>query len=256
MRIAILYICTGKYSQFWEDFYPSAKKNFLNDHQKHFFVFTDDKILLSTHINEVTFLSQNKLGWPYDTLYRYRTFLRVSEELMKFDYVYFLNANALIVDTIGNEIFPEKGALIGSQHPCYFDKNPHEFVYDRNPDSLAFIEDGIGKDYVMGAFIGGDSKAFIKMCEELCQNIDNDMANGIVALWHDESHYNKFLLNHPYKLLSPSYVYPEEMNLPFNKKILLRDKSKFGGHDHLRGIKKSTDLFKIVKKSLNSIFNR
>ena len=38
-KIAILYISTGKYIRFWEDFYNSANKNFLPRHKKTFFLF-------------------------------------------------------------------------------------------------------------------------------------------------------------------------------------------------------------------------
>ena len=41
MKIAILYICTGRYAQFFHDFYQSAKQYFLTDEDKTFFVFTD-----------------------------------------------------------------------------------------------------------------------------------------------------------------------------------------------------------------------
>lgn len=40
-KIAILYICTGKYDIFWEDFYKTSEKYFLNNSEKHYFVFTD-----------------------------------------------------------------------------------------------------------------------------------------------------------------------------------------------------------------------
>ena len=29
MKVAVLYLCTGKYSQFFHDFYESAKEHFL-----------------------------------------------------------------------------------------------------------------------------------------------------------------------------------------------------------------------------------
>ena len=46
MKIAILYICTGKYYIFWENFYNSAQKNLFPYETKHFFVFSD-KILVA-----------------------------------------------------------------------------------------------------------------------------------------------------------------------------------------------------------------
>jgi len=69
----------------------------------------------------------------------------------------------------------------------------------------------------------------------LREAVEEDEKEGVVALWHDESHINKYILSHPYKMLSPAYCYPEDWNLPFEKLILIKDKSKFGGHGFLRG---------------------
>jgi hypothetical protein len=247
-QIAILYICTGRYSIFWDKFYSSAEKNLLRQHRKSFFVFTDNKLLLKRKQSNVDFIYQQKLGWPLDTLYRYKIFLRIADKLQGYDYVYFINANALIVSEVGDEILPDPFLLIGSQHPCYYDKKPDKFIYDRNPNSSACIEMGIGSHYVMGAFIGGETSAFLLMCRQLDYNIDQDFKKSIIALWHDESHYNKYLLFNPYKLLPPSYVYPEEMNIPFVPKIVLRDKNKYGGHAQLRGIKKDPSFYNYVKQ--------
>lgn len=43
MKIAILYICTGKYNQFWDGFYKSSEEYFLKGKaEKEYFVFTDN----------------------------------------------------------------------------------------------------------------------------------------------------------------------------------------------------------------------
>ena len=47
LRVAVLYICTGKYNRFFADFYNSAKKYFLHDVAKvEYFVFTDNSQLI------------------------------------------------------------------------------------------------------------------------------------------------------------------------------------------------------------------
>lgn len=40
-RIGILYIATGRYYVFWEDFYKSAEKYFLPNLEKQYFIFSD-----------------------------------------------------------------------------------------------------------------------------------------------------------------------------------------------------------------------
>ena len=46
MKVAILYICTGKYNQFFKGFFESCEKYLLKDiAQLEYYVFTDDMSL-------------------------------------------------------------------------------------------------------------------------------------------------------------------------------------------------------------------
>lgn len=42
-KIAILYICTGKYEELFDDFYESSEKYFFQNDYRHYFVFTDSE---------------------------------------------------------------------------------------------------------------------------------------------------------------------------------------------------------------------
>jgi histo-blood group ABO system transferase len=45
-------------------------------------------------------------------------------------------------------------------------------------------------------------------------------------VWHDESHFNRYMIdNPPTKILTPSYCYGESMNIPFPKKLLALNKN-------------------------------
>ena len=93
-KVAILYIATGRYTVFWDYFYQSAERNLLPDCDKHYFVFTDDQELLNTSdTHNVSYILQNKLGWPHDTLMRFDIFLGIKDQLETFDFIYFFNAN-------------------------------------------------------------------------------------------------------------------------------------------------------------------
>ncbi len=103
-RIAILYICTGKYPIFSNDFYESVENFFLNGCHIEYFIFTDQQI---EFINDrQTIVECKQLGWPLDTLIRFRMFYEIGSELEKFDYLFFMNANLLILKRISFEIFP------------------------------------------------------------------------------------------------------------------------------------------------------
>lgn len=236
-KIAVLYICTGKYSVFWDEFYKSSEEKLLTNHHKTYFVFTDSEGIRNSENVKVNY--QKKLGWPYDTLKRFEIFTSVIDELDEFDFIFFFNANAKVYSKIDEEILPINEGLVGVQHPCHWNSTNHNFIYERNPQSLAYIEPGKGENYFMGSFNGGKAADFSKLIKTLSKRIIIDEENGIIAIWHDESHLNRYFLDNEVKVLPPSYAYPEEMELPFEKRILLRDKKKWGGHNLLRGIKET-----------------
>ncbi len=259
MKIAILYICTGKYNIFWEGFYKSSEQYFLSEYSKEYFVFTDKEIL---PVNErVHIIHQEKLGWPYDTLMRFKMFQSIKERLSSVDYIFFINANMRFLQPISEDILPnnDEGLLV-VKHPAFFNKNREDFTYDTNPHSLAYIPANEGKYYFMGGFNGGTAKDYLLFIETLYTNINTDLENGIIALWHDESHLNHYMLNRNAKILEPEYGYPEGWDLPFEKKIIILDKANFGGHNFLRDLQKEPIKQRNTKPNLlnkiKSIFKR
>ena len=110
MTIAILYICTGCYNQFFKGFYESCEKNFLIQTDKTYFVWTDDDHLADGRSN-VRIYHKECAGFPADSLFRFEMFLQAEQEIMKYDYVYFFNANAMCIEPIGNEILPDESGL-------------------------------------------------------------------------------------------------------------------------------------------------
>lgn len=233
-RIAILYICTGKYHVFWDKFHASAQKNLFPQAEKHFFVFSDAPREALAR-DDMTYIYQPRLGWPNDTLKRFHMFSRIADKLQEYDFIFFFNANIVFLDEITEEILPspEEG-LVVVQHPGYYAARPYDFPYEQNRRSTAYINCGKGKCYICGGVNGGTRQAYTTMIQDLVKAIDTDMWHGIVAVWHDESHINKYIIDRPYKLLSPAYAVPENVNLPFAPKILILDKSNYGGHEALR----------------------
>ena len=219
-NIAILYICTGKYDIFWEDFYKTSEKYFLNNSEKHYFVFTDAQSIYDENCDRVHKIYQKTLGWPYNTLMRFNMFKGIEEKLKEFDYIFFLNANMLFVDYVGEEILPKEEGLLVAKHPAFYDKDVDEYPYDRNEKSLAYIPYGQGDVYVQGAFNGGKSRDFLQLINELDKNINIDLDNDVIALWHDESQLNRYIVNKPgVRILEPMYCYPCGMEVSYPKKI-------------------------------------
>ena len=236
-KIAILYICTGNYHIFWEDFYKSAETNLLQDYEKEYFVFTDYKGLACRENSNLHVVQQEKLGWPNDTLMRYHIFLLIEDELETFDYIFFFNANILIIAPVGEEILPndKDGGLCALWHPIYYKETDNRnYNYERNEKSLAYIPIGEGRRYYAGGLNGGTRAAYLELIRQLRENIEIDKENNVIAVHHDESHLNKYLVNRSVRVLSPLYGWPEELPPNQKMKILIKNKMKYGGHEALR----------------------
>jgi hypothetical protein len=255
LRVSILYIATGKYSVFWEQFYNTSQKNFLPNAHKHYFVFTDDNSIKNE--DNVTIIKKQCEGYPLDTLMRFEMFMKVKEEALKSDYSFYFNANMAVVELVGDEIFPYKGykGLIGVEHPLGYKyrRFPSMYTYERNKKSTAYIsKERKNYSYFMGGLNGGSSEAYFKMVEKLDENIKKDLANDIIAEFHDESHLNKYLnSSKAVHKLPTSYGYPEGVDLPLKPLIVVLDKTKFSKEfNHYRGESK----FGRIKRYFKQIF--
>jgi len=222
MKIGLLVIATGKYTQFIPPLFKSVQKHFMKGHQVKIFVFTDGKIPENDIIKRV---EQEHLGWPHATLKRYHVFDKNKSELSKMDYLYYCDADMKFVSDIGDEILPEKNSngLVGTEHPGFY--GGRRGTYETRQESTAYVPTNKGVAYCAGGFNGGTSKAFLKMSKTIKERVDKDLEKDVIAIWHDESQMNRYFIDNIPKLLNPSYCYPESWNIPFEKKLLALDKN-------------------------------
>lgn len=252
--IAILYFCTGTYDRYRAGFYESSEKYFFSDQniEKHYYVWTDSKILLSQKLPNVTFIYQEALWRPNQTLYRFRIFLWQEDKLKNHDYIVFFNANFQFKNKVSIEEFLPSWEqnYMALLHFSYFDKQPNTFPYERSSNSQAYIPYDSGQYYYLWALNGWISDAYLKLCKQCDERIQQDEKNNIVPLRHDESILNKFLLNRTdIKNLDISYGYPEAGWFPkFPAKIISRSKEIFiWSKDKLRNSKKpKVSILKII----------
>jgi len=257
MKIALLTIATNKYIQFAQPLYESVEKHFLKGHTINVFLFTNQvDPRTRQHSKEVAELlnayppldpsasgkrvslytiEQPHMPWPYITLKRYHIFQRINHSegsnagsfrafFDDFDYVYYSDIDMLFVDDVGEEIF---GDLVATCHPGFYNKPRHLWTYENRPASRACVAPHEGRMYFAGGFQGGSAKRYCQAMRDISRAIDDDLQRGIIAVWHDESHWNRYLIdNPPDSVLSPSYCYPESWAwLPFPRKLLALDKN-------------------------------
>ena len=223
-KVGLLLISTGRYHHFIQPLIESADTWFLNDMEVTYFLFTDSKEKYNSNRN-IVYLEQEHKPWPSSTLFRYKIFYNKMEILSNMEYLYYCDIDMLFVDVVGNEILSERVATI---HPGF---KGERGTPETRPESKACVLPNESMTYFAGGFNGGKTKAFLEMCKAIDLNIESDLTKGIIAVWHDESHLNRYMIdNPPTKILDPGYCYPEQVMIQYNKKLLALNKN----HSELR----------------------
>lgn len=239
MKIAITYICTGKYERFWDEFYSSCEKYFYPDTKKHYFVFTESKRIMAQKQKNVSCIYQGRAGWPYDTLLRFHWFAMIQDRLKEFDYCYFCNANSIFLRTVTAEVIPfpteEKPLILWCHTAHYEDHSSNDITTEANPLSTAYVGPDVQCRQHGGGFYGGTASAYLQMTLELRDNIQKDLDNGIIAVWHDQSHIIKYGAEHAHLEVGKDLICQEERN-PVEGKCVMAflSKESNGGVDNLR----------------------
>jgi hypothetical protein len=237
MKVAIIFIGTGKYLNFLPSWYESCEEYLLPNVEKKYIIFSDGEI--SDAPDNAVVIPQEHLDWPYITLYRFKMIKKSFEEIRDCDWLLFLDADMRVVDTVTpEELFDETKKYIGVHHPCdYLEMPPHNQspgAFEINQLSNAGIVEGDDLSiYYQGCVWGGKIPEIFDMITELDRRIDEDYDKKIIATWHDESHLNKFYAERSdeVNIISPSFAYPEVFSdhCTFEPKIvhLAKDNSKY-----------------------------
>jgi len=226
LRIGVVVIATNSYTSFIGPLYDSMKKYFMLDKtiDVTMIVFTNQTIGIQG-IREVRIDHE---PWPMMTLKRFHVFYNNRELLREFDYLVYMDADTRFVDAVGSEVL---GDLVVTNHAGFYGNHRRTFPYEKNPKSRAYISPKEGTNYVCGGFFLGRRDAFLNMAKSLMEAIDTDLSNNIIAMWHDESHLNRYIIDHPpSKILHPMYCYHEDRQFNYSPKILAITKNdKYAG---------------------------
>lgn len=223
-KVGLMFVCINPpYWQYAEPVIQGVKNLFLPGHDVEIMAWSDMPNYPETKDIDygITIFSTDSVEWPYPTLMRYHLFLQQEEYLKKFDYLFYLDLDMRVVNIVGDEILGE--GLTAAHHPMYQVQQPMWLPYENNPQSAAYIHQSgtyTEKDgkplfkplYAAGGFQGGKTPMFIEAMKAMKKSIDQDFENNYIAKWNDESHWNKYLLDHPPSVvLDSAYVYPDSM---------------------------------------------
>jgi len=173
-------------------------------------------------------------GWPDATLLRFRAINEYARDIND-DLACWLDADMLVVRNTGDELTPKNwvNGLAFVRHPGFWRptggaqvqtwlKQPRALASDilwnltgkkplgaweDNDQSRAYVTAKQRRDYVCGGVWFGWTDRILQMSEVLAVRTDEDLANSLVARWHDESHINWYLAHNAATLLGPEYCY-------------------------------------------------
>tara|TARA_R110002051_G_scaffold317859_1_gene399512 strand:+ start:1899 stop:2783 length:885 start_codon:yes stop_codon:yes gene_type:complete len=288
-KVALCIIATKSYKRLLEPLLESVKKYFLTQHELSLFIFADSadcKGWLDPNEYNVCWTQIEHLPFPLPTLFRYKYILKKENELSNFDYIFYCDADARFVGEVGDEALGE--GITAIQHPAASSNTPTETwgnfmskygkkrttntgdvshkqpeifwdleeefkksCFEPNLKSLAYIPPEKQTKYWCGAIQGGSSEKYLEVIKILDRNIDEDLGQNIVAVYHDETHWNRYLLQNPPDITLPFwYCFPEskdrenrqnlwkeDVYVPKGKeiKMLCLNKDLHGGYHLYRG---------------------
>jgi len=243
-KIGILVIATRGYNDFINPLFTSIATNFLPEHRIGLMLFTDAPYSQIYNFKEHTAKNCNNRvhvsafevthkPWPYMTLHRYNIFNKHKEHLKNFDYLYYIDADMKVESIIDEEVLPDNpNQIVAVKHPGYYQGGGD---WETSMSSVAFVSPAQRKTYWAGGFNGASSAKYLSMCQEISTMLALDECVNIIAKWHDESYFNRYLIDQEVKTLDSGYIYPEDSehikwNLPFKKRIIALNKN----HSELR----------------------
>uniref|UniRef100_A0A3P9H3T6 Alpha 1,3-galactosyltransferase 2 n=1 Tax=Oryzias latipes TaxID=8090 RepID=A0A3P9H3T6_ORYLA len=209
--VALTVFAVGRYlDAYLNTFLTSAEKHFMVGLPVTFYVFTDQPekvphITLAPRRHLKVIKVERYSRWQDISMMRMKTISEIIEKELRhnFNYVFCLDVDQEFKGRFGSEALGESVAVL---HVYYYKLPKTQFTYDKNPKSKAYMEEG---DYYYHAAVFGGSCDKVKALADYCYlSTMEDKLNDVEALWHDESHLNKyFWLNKPSRILSSEYCF-------------------------------------------------
>ncbi|XP_068580371.1 N-acetyllactosaminide alpha-1,3-galactosyltransferase-like [Cebidichthys violaceus] len=209
--VALTVFAVGRYlDAYLGTFLTSAEQHFMLGLRVTYYVFTDqpEKVpvieLAPQRSLKVVRVEKNS-RWQDISMMRMKTISDTIESEIRHrcSYVFCFDVDQEFMGRFGSEVLGDSVALL---HAWYYKLPKYRFTYDRNPKSTAYMV--TGDYYYHAAIFGGLCKNVKDLADYCFLSIMEDKLNDVEALWHDESHLNKyFWLHKPSRLVSPEYCW-------------------------------------------------
>lgn len=203
-KTALVLIATGEqYVRYAKSLIDIAKECFV---PHDVLIFTDSNERLDAKYQ----IYRENLGYPEATLMRYHAVCEQRELLSTYEYIFYCDVDMRFVRHIrDSDIFSD--GITATEHPGHVGLVG---TPETNPDSTAYLLKP--RTYFCGGFNGGTSAAYLQMAEAIREAVDIDKSHGITAIWHDESHLNRYLYDHPpARILTSEFCWPDLKNDDF-----------------------------------------
>ena len=136
--------------------------------------------------------------------------------------------------------------LIAVEHPGYVSAPTDTLPFERRRESAACVSSVTAGPYFCGGVQGGATETFLSAAASIDENILADEQSGVTAIWHDESHWNRYLIDHPPQLtLGAEYACPDYLASP-SARILALSKN----HDFFRGVNLRRRIAKRLREAV------
>ncbi|KAG2470123.1 GGTA1 galactosyltransferase, partial [Polypterus senegalus] len=225
LTIGLTVFALGKYlDYFLEQFLVSADKYFMTDHRVIIYVMVDEPSKIAhvefgaKHSYKV-FRIKKESRWQDISMMRMKTLSDLLSKYIQYevDYLFCMDVDVNFIAPYGVETLGER---VAQTQAWFFETTNEYFTYERRPESAAYIPMGEGDYYYHAASFGGTPSEVLKLVDHCYNGIIADKEKNIEAIWHDESHLNKyFLLNKPTKVLSPDYLWDFHIHGNENAKL-------------------------------------
>ncbi|CAH2314414.1 N-acetyllactosaminide alpha-1,3-galactosyltransferase isoform X1 [Pelobates cultripes] len=126
------------------------------------------------------------------------------------DYLFCMDVDQVFVSRYGSEAL---GDLVAQLHSGYYLQRKEDYPYEQDPRSTAFIPLEKVQYYYHASVFGGTIPRLMNLTSSCLRGILEDREKEVEAVWHDESHLNRYLAleDLPSKVLSPEYCWDRRL---------------------------------------------